>query len=200
MAPKHFAYRQQQATDKAKEPQPETDAMALRTSTTAMVHSMNCLAQRGYTHIGDYELFCDEEELAKKMQCDKRARCSGHCCLAFADLDPFCDPKLCKNRAVTDGRYKVLGEQEVFGMDQHTRICIETALPAQTRELWLCIEKLKSHLISSLLLPAINRDRFFVAEHPRFRSKYDPMAMVKPNETEAQFMLTDVLRAKLFEE
>ena len=38
-----------------------------------------------------------------------------------------------------------------------------------------------------------------MAEHPRFRSKYDPMAMVKPNETEAQFMLTDVLRIMLWE-
>ena len=69
-------------------------AKALKTSITTMGHSMNC-----------------------------SARCSGHCCLAFADLDPFCDPKLCKNRAVTDGRHKVLGEQEVFGMNQHTRIC-----------------------------------------------------------------------------
>ncbi len=38
-----------------------------------------------------------------------------------------------------------------------------------------------------------------MAEHPRFRSKYDPMGMVKPNETEVQFMLTDMLRARLFE-
>ena len=59
--------------------------------------------------------------MGHSMNCS--ARCSGHCCLAFADLDLFCDPTLCKNRAVTAGRHKVLGEQEVFGMNQHTRIC-----------------------------------------------------------------------------
>ncbi len=68
-----------------------------------------------------------------------------------------CGPKPCKNRAVTEGRHKVLGELEVFGMDQNTRICIEKALPAQTRELWPHPDKPKSHLISALLLPAINR-------------------------------------------
>ena len=90
-----------------------------------------------------------------------------------------CDPKLFKNRAVTDGRHKVLGEQmreqEMFGMDQHTHI-----------------EKPKSHLISALLLPAINRA-------PALTQQVRPDGEGEAHETEAQFMLTDVLRAMLFE-
>ena len=82
MALKRFAYRQQQATAKAKQAGAEQlkQAMAHKTATG---HSMNCLAQSGYARIADYEFFCDEAELAHKMQCHKQAQCSGQCCLQF---------------------------------------------------------------------------------------------------------------------
>ena len=135
---------QQQATTKAKEPQPEADAKALKTSTTATGHQMNCMAQRGYTHIGDYEFCCDEEEL-----------CIAH-----------------------------LHREGASGADARAVAAHRQAQVAPH----LCAAAAVRH----------QPDRFFVAEHPRFRSKYDPMGMVKPNETEVQLMLTDVLRARLF--
>ena len=66
-------------------------------------------------------------------------------------------------------------------MDQHTRVCMRFR------------RRRASCGRTSSSLPSTGTASWW-----RFRSKYDPMAMVDSNETNAQFILTDVLRAMLF--
>lgn len=85
---------------------------------------------------------------------------------------------------------------------QHTRICIEKALSAQTREVGAHV-KAKSHLISALLLPAINRHR---EEHRRrpaaqravghrallLRACWDALEVGRPDDYVRQYAQSDL--------
>ena len=82
-----------------------------------------------------------------------------------------CDPLQCKNRAISSENEKKNGsqvrEQEVFGIDQHTRMCLEKTLPKEIANVFPQIEDIKdckSYFIEKMLCPAINNYNFFVID------------------------------------
>merc|ERR1712244_158316 len=105
-----------------------------------------------FVEIEDYELFCDESVLRKKMECNKTVKCDGGCCGEYNALGPYCilseqwesaclcrskqmecgdrckcDPSQCKNRAIQQRKEKkMVREQDVFGLDQQTRMYLDS--------------------------------------------------------------------------
>eukprot|EP01083_Nonionella_stella_P212777 768032_1 len=201
---KQFAYRQCTAALGAKAP---------RKSQLAY-EELQCLAMSKYEEISDYQFFCDDEVLREKMTCKKSVRCDGKWCHELSNLGPYCiqsqewksqclcrskqmecgdecgcDPSTCLNRCIQKKKIKLNGvsirEQEVFGIDQHTRMCLDKALPKEISEVYGDKEEgAKSYFIEKRLCPAINNFQYFVAEHAEYASSYDPKLVSKPSESE----------------
>jgi hypothetical protein len=99
-----------------------------------------------------------EEDIKRKMETNKRAKCSGECCLRMEDLGPFkigqdmwetrctcrglrvecsddcgCDPTVCKNRQMSLRQGLKLGEDIIekisWGIDMCTACNLLILLP-----------------------------------------------------------------------
>ncbi len=131
-------------------------------------------------------------------------QCSGNCCHTLSQLGPYnittqkwtssckcrssqmectneckCDPAICKNRNITKQKILKSNEsiriQQVFGVDQYTRIMIEKLLPKECNIIYNEInngKKGKTYFIENILYPAINNYLFFIIEHPKYNTKY----------------------------
>eukprot|EP01083_Nonionella_stella_P098308 276434_1 len=114
-----------------------------------------------------------------------------------------CDPSTCLNRSIQKKKIKlncvsIRDRTGGFGINQHTRMCLEKALPKDICEVYKDKKDgAKPYFIEKRLCPAINNFQYFVAEHAEYASCYDPKLVNKPSESKASFMMTDVLRSML---